>query len=215
MLNCHLNGAKVQMLLDSGAQVSMVGKTWVEQTLPNSKIQPLESLLLDLLLKITAANGTVVPFEGWIEALLEIKSQKHGAVGIHVPTLVSKSVVTSPLIGFNVIEEIIMEKDEQPNSVRLLDLLAEAMSVQRNTVKTLVSALHGMSFVDEPVSHVVKVGKKGLTIKTGLICEVKCRLRALPEGGTLLFEQQWRAVYQMGWSSFLVLLMCRLVLRKL
>ena len=32
MLGCHFDGVKVQMLLDSGAQVSMLGKSWVEQT---------------------------------------------------------------------------------------------------------------------------------------------------------------------------------------
>lgn len=30
MLSCYLNGVRTQMLLDSGAQVSMVGKSWVE-----------------------------------------------------------------------------------------------------------------------------------------------------------------------------------------
>lgn len=79
------------------------------------------------------------------------------------------------------------------------------MSVQRNTVKTLVSALHGMSFVDEPVSHVVKVGKRGLTIKTGQICEVKCRLRALPECGTLLFEPAVESSLPDGLELFLCL----------
>lgn len=36
MLSFHLNEVKVQVLLDSRAQVSMVGKSWVEQTLPNA-----------------------------------------------------------------------------------------------------------------------------------------------------------------------------------
>ncbi|KAK0151978.1 hypothetical protein N1851_006677 [Merluccius polli] len=34
----------------------------------------------------------------------------------------------------------------------------------------------------------VKMGKKGLTIPAGQICEVKCRVRAWPGGGTMLFE---------------------------
>lgn len=34
----------------------------------------------------------------------------------------------------------------------------------------------------------MKVGKKGLTIHTGQIAEVKCRIRAWPEGVTMMFE---------------------------
>lgn len=188
MLSCHLNGVSVQMLLDSGAQVSMVGKSWLEQTLPNVKIQPLNSLLLDPTLDITAANGTAVPFDGWVEVLLEVISQKHGKVAIRVPMLVSSSCVTSPLLGFNVIEEIIMANEQQPNCLGLLDLLSEAMSVRRHTVETLVSVLNEMPLQEEPVKPVVKVGKKGLTVKRGQICEVKCRLRTLPEGGAVVFE---------------------------
>lgn len=188
MLTCHLNGVRVQMLLDSGAQVSMVGKSWVEQHLPNVKVQPLNSLLSDSTLDITAANGTAIPFDGWIEVLFEVKNQKHGRVAILVPILVSRSCVTSPLLGFNVIEEIIMENEHQPNCLGLLDLLSEAMSVQRHTVETLVSAINEMSLQEEPVSLLVKVGKRGLTVQKGQICEVKCRLRTLPDGGAAVFE---------------------------
>ena len=188
MLSCHVNGVSVQMLLDSGAQVSMVGKSWVEQTLPNVKIQPLNSLLSDSTLDITAANGTAVPFDGWIEVLLEVISQTHGRVAILVPMLVSRSCVTSPLLGFNVIEEIITENEQQPNCLGLLDLLSEAMSVRRHTVETLVSVLNEMSLQEEPVKPVVKVGKRGLIVQRGQISEVKCRLRTLPEGGAALFE---------------------------
>lgn len=67
--------------------------------------------------------------------LLEVISQKHGRVAILVPMLVSRSCVTSPLLGFNVIEEIIMENEQQPNCLGLLDLLSEAMSVQRHRHK--------------------------------------------------------------------------------
>lgn len=190
MLDCHLNGVKVQTLLDSGAQVSMVAKQWVSQALPDAEIFPLESLPLDGPLEVTAANGTYVPFDGWMDILVEITSEKHGSVAIHVPMLVSKHCTTGPLIGFNVIETVIMENGGQPNCTSLLDLLSEAMSLQKHTVETLVSALNNMSCPDEPEHPVVKTGKKGFTISRGQICDVKCRLRAFPGGGTMLFEPE-------------------------
>lgn len=102
MLTCYLDGVKTDMLLDSGVQVTVLGKDWLEKHLPDVNVQSLEDLLPDDPLRITAANGTDVPFEGWAEIPVEIKSAKHGQVAIQVPTLVSQNCVTGLLLGFNV-----------------------------------------------------------------------------------------------------------------
>lgn len=54
MVSCALNGVPLQMLLDSGAQVTMVGRVWAEEALPNVKIEPLSSLFPDQPLEISA-----------------------------------------------------------------------------------------------------------------------------------------------------------------
>lgn len=38
MVSCAINGVPVQMLFDSGAQVTIVGRDWVEKELPNISI---------------------------------------------------------------------------------------------------------------------------------------------------------------------------------
>lgn len=67
-----------------------------------------------------------------------------------------------------------MENKEHPQGTGLLDLLLEAMSVQRHTTGTLVSVLNKGSFQEEPKSPVIKVWKRGFTVQQGQICEVKC-----------------------------------------
>lgn len=188
MISCLLNGEKLQMLLDSGAQVSIVEKSWVQTALPNVKIQPLESLLSDHPLKVTAANGTDVPFEGWIEVLLEITSSLYGSVSLYVPMLVSQQSVSTPLLGFNVIQEIIMGNGDKTDNISLVDLLSETLKVQKCNVESLISAVHTKSIENEPESPVVKVGKKGLTVRSNQICMVKCHIRSFPGGGEMLFE---------------------------
>jgi len=94
----------------------MVGKKWLEKFLPNVPIKPIEDLLADQQLYITAANGCVIPFVGWIEVLFELKSSGSGTVSIYVPMLVSDCFNDNPLLGFNVIEELIRESSDQPNS---------------------------------------------------------------------------------------------------
>lgn len=51
-------------MLDTGAQVSIVGKNWVGNVLQTVPVRPIESLLTDNQLHITAANGSIIPFEG-------------------------------------------------------------------------------------------------------------------------------------------------------
>lgn len=185
MVSCAINGVPLQMLLDSGAQVTMVGRAWIEEALPSVKIQPLSSLFPDQPLEISAANGTAVPFDGWAYVDLQICSESHGQTDIQVPILISQSCVNCPLLGSNVIAEMIKENKEQ---VDITAILKEAMSVSESTVETLISVLQILAPDETPPQCTVRVGKKGLTIPAGQICEVKCRVRAWPRGGTMLFE---------------------------
>lgn len=185
MVSCAMNGVPLQMLLDSGAQVTMVGRAWVEEALPTVNIQPLSSLFPDQPLEVSAANGTTVPFDGWAYVDLQIRSKSHGHIDIQVPILISQSCVNGPLLGSNVIAEMIKQNKEQ---VDITAILKEAMSLSEQTVETLISILQILSPDETPSPCPVRVGKKGLTIPAGQICEVRCRVRAWPQGGTMLFE---------------------------
>lgn len=202
MLTCHLNGVQTDMLLDSGAQVTILEKSWLERHLPDAKIQSLKDLLPDDPLRVTAANGTDVPFEGWTEILVEIKSAEHGQVAINVPMLVSQSCVSGLLLGFNVIEEIILESLENPGSVSLSDLLAEALKLHRATAATIVSVISDSPTQEKPANDTIRVGKRGLIVPSGQICEVKCHVRSWPKGGTMLFEPALDSVLQEGLELF-------------
>lgn len=67
----------------------------------------------DYPLIFTAANGMNVPFEGWIEVVLKLASSKHGSIALYVLVLVSQEGVSSLLLGFSVIQEIIMMNRDQ------------------------------------------------------------------------------------------------------
>lgn len=188
MVSCAIDDVPVQMLFDSGAQVTIVGRDWVEKALPNVKIQPLEALLTDGPLEVSAANGTNVPFSGWIDVTLEMLSASQGSVAVQVPMLVGQNCVGCPLLGSNVIAEMITEHNEQPDGVNVITLLKEALNLSEGTAEALACALKVREPEPTPTPGDVKMGKKGLTIPAGQICEVKCRVRAGPRGGTMLFE---------------------------
>lgn len=188
MVSCAINGVPLKMLLDSGAQVTMVSRAWIEKNIPHIKIKPLESLLSDQPLEIAAANGTDVPFDGWADTELQIQSVNYGHVAIQVPVLISQHNLNCPILGSNVIAEILKTNKEQRGGADLSALLKEALSVSSSAVDALVSALQMPTPDEIDPECSVRTGKKGVMIPAGQICEVKCRVREWPRGGPRLFQ---------------------------
>ena len=62
-----------------------------------------------------AANVTEIPYEGSIEILFELatSSDKHG---ISVPFLISTDTLEHPIVGYNVIEEMVKSAESQSPS---------------------------------------------------------------------------------------------------
>jgi len=58
------------------------------------------------LLDLRAANNTPVPFDGFVELTFELSNVPGGDV-LTVPFLVSNTRMTSPIIGYKVIEQIV------------------------------------------------------------------------------------------------------------
>ena len=186
MVHCFINDVPLEMLLDSGAQVMMVNREWIEKALPCVKIQSLQSLFNNQSLEISAANGTEVPLDGWAEVDLRIGNQNHGYVTIRVPLLICKNC-NGPLLGCNVITEVIKANVDNSNETDVTAILKDALSVTENTVEALVSALHITASDETPLCN-VRIGKKGVTIPAGKIYEVKCRVREWPGNITRLFQ---------------------------
>lgn len=187
MVSCLVNGVPHQMLLDSGAQVTLVGRAWIEEALPDVLIQPLETLLDKEPLEIAAANGTEVPFDGWAEIELQLGGTSQGQLTIKVPALISQNCTCS-LLGSNVITELIQENAEQGDQQDVMTILKQALSISGGAVEALVALLGVMAPKETFSQYSVKVGKKGITIPAGQTCKIKCRVRGFPGGGTLLFE---------------------------
>ena len=67
-IRCLINDADVEALWDTGAQVSIIPEHVLSDKLPKLKIRDISELLgVDSGLNLTAANGTSIPYKGWIE----------------------------------------------------------------------------------------------------------------------------------------------------
>ena len=68
-----IEGQDYNVLWDTGAQVSLLSKGWVEQNIPEKQLRALGELVTsDLTIKCT--NESIIPFVGWISERSECQS---------------------------------------------------------------------------------------------------------------------------------------------
>ncbi|KAL7882789.1 hypothetical protein SRHO_G00004470 [Serrasalmus rhombeus] len=139
IIHCNLNGLAVAALLDTGAQVSIIDQSWKDQYLPSHDTRPLTELLAgDEELEVYAVNGDLIPFTGWVAINVNLPGTEDPSLSINVPFLVSHLPLERPLLGFNVIEELIRGKPERVMPT-LVSLLSGAVSISSSEAKTLVN----------------------------------------------------------------------------
>lgn len=95
-------------------------------------------------LDLKAANGNEIPYEGWIEASFKLATSddKHG---MSVSFLVSKDALDHPIVGYNVIEEIVKNPvSDSPNNhaETLVNILTTSLpSAKQENVKALIGLI--------------------------------------------------------------------------
>ena len=71
------NDQPVEVLWDTGAQVSIVPENLLKRLLPDVPIKDI-SELVDMELNFTTANGTKIPYKGWVDlTFLKVNFQYH------------------------------------------------------------------------------------------------------------------------------------------
>ena len=108
-LQCHLDGKKKEMLWDTGSMVSLGDRPWVAENFPDHEILPVADFLDGEELKLCAANSTEIKFDGVILVTFGLEEGKDLFV---VPILVSSQPMAEPILGFNVIEHLVLEGKE-------------------------------------------------------------------------------------------------------
>ena len=101
-INCLLDGIDTKALLDSGAQVSVLSRSFLAEQCPDTKVRNVKELLGDQNLELLAVNNLSVPYEGFVEITLTLVGKKDN-FSIRVPFLVTSAKIDQTFIGFNVI----------------------------------------------------------------------------------------------------------------
>jgi hypothetical protein len=174
-----LDNKEVNVLWDTGVQVSMVSERFLRQSHPIKQIRSL-SELVETDLKLTAANGTVIPYIGWVELAFTLSSKN---TQVRVPFLVTTETIEYPIIGYNVIEEFVTNEHN--------DLLSEIQSSFVGLHNGAAQAL--INFVQSTDSDYlcnVKTSKRDVVIPSGKQVNIHCRVNTGQICGTtpVLFE---------------------------
>ena len=132
-------------------------------------------------------NGTDIPFDGWIEVRFKLAGDNTTADELTVPFLVGQQDQEYPIIGFNVIEEVL--RTHSGNFQVANAIIQQSFpSVHHTKVGALVNLIQTRS--QDTGTTAVKVGKRDVMLPKGEATKVKCRIHLgpVPEGMPMIFE---------------------------
>ena len=195
-VKCILNDSEVLALWDTGAQVSIMTQEMFEERLPGTAVKDI-SELINVGLDLTAANGIKIPFIGWADVRVRLPSPtKEGQV--HVPFLVTVDRLEMPILGYNVIEELVKmdsQEGESPSGFGILcSLKAAFVGGSENQLEVLINLIQAP---DDDDLCSVRMPKRDTVIPRGQAVKVSCRENTGPvlSNSPVLFEpdelSQW------------------------
>jgi hypothetical protein len=138
LVKCLIEAVPVEALWDTGAQVSIASHEWVMKNFPDVKINPIEDLLENNL-DLKAANGSSIPYKGFIEVRIKLLNSQIGEE-VLVPLLVASDHLDHPIIGYNVIEELVKYPVDKTNNI-ISSMTASFPTVDSKNIKTLVELI--------------------------------------------------------------------------
>ena len=152
VVKLYMNDKPVDILRDTGANIIIISKEYVNDLLPNVVIKKLHDILSDAdKLPVRWGNQEIIPYEGYIE--LEVSLDNNTPANeILVPFLIIPERLHYPTLGTNAIEDI----SQNYQSNELADVLKECQKPQE------------LSNVKTPKHHV--------TIPAGVQVSVKCNM---------------------------------------
>ena len=173
MVKCLLNNCECEMLWGTGAQVLIISDEFFQRYLGQMAIEQL-SELLDTNLNLTAVNGTKVPYIGWVEVRVKLTppSSDSDQEELLVPFLVTSEKLDYPILGYNVIEELVSQ--EQNPTPTIYKSFPET---DKKKLDALVNFIQGSS--SDSICK-VRTGRKDVIIPKHSTVVVSCRATTGP-----------------------------------
>lgn len=190
LIQCFLHNQRIQALWDTGSQICAVDATWKQTHLPDVQLRDIAELVDPLEpLQLEAANGTEIPYIGWLEVSFRLTANDEDLL---IPMLVLKGNQQScPIIGFNVISHLVanrvQDKTNNKNKEKLMKTVKVAFPhLRKRRARAFVNAVT----VGQPCEHSVRTTNERVEVPKQSSIQIECRVQAPPfkEDRTLIFE---------------------------
>lgn len=138
-----------------------------------------------------AANNTEIPFIGWVEVNFQLDGGPFPTPLLKVPMLVSSdlTVAEDPIIGYNVIEEVVKRIEDAPGrgEKKTLHTMSSAFSITHSEAHSLMKLIRSKE--QEVTVGVVKIGRKHVYLPANQVTTVMVRAHvgSQYQGQELLF----------------------------
>ena len=164
---CFLNDVESEMLWDTGSMVTLVDRRWVRRYFPDAELLPV-SMFLNQELSLKAANSSEIKFDGVL--LLDFGLEK-GKSEFAVPVLVSSQSIAEPILGYNVIEDVVLNGNSDDH-----ELLHSCFVTSRPfKVAPLVSVIQQQA--ENPDFLAEAKAPSDVVIPAGHKRQVRCRVK--------------------------------------
>jgi len=196
-VRCHLDDKSLEVLWDTGAQVSIASECFLKSQLSSVQIQDVEQLLgSNGSISLQAANGIHIPHCGWAEIGVRLSNENEAE--IRVPLLITEEDIEQPIIGFNVIELMVKNTDGEVDGDKLLGRMMKSFNQSRDSdIQALISIIRATNS-DELC--LVKSTKKAYIVPAGQTVCLPCRANTGPihRKTPVIFEPDELATWSLG-----------------
>ena len=172
VLSCNLGAKKTQILWDTGSMVSLVDRKWVALNFPHAKILSVSDFLEEKL-EVKAANSTTMEIDGVV--VLDFSLGDDGET-VSVPFVVTSQALVEPILGYNVIEHLVLEGDVDQRK-QLGDSLGSRGKVV--SVDALAAVIEEKAINRDFLTEVKS--PRAVSVPAGCRVQVKCRVKAHSE----------------------------------
>ena len=180
-----INNKLSSVLLNTGAQVSVISDKFLRENFPHVDEYPVNELLDEPgSLRVQWGNQTEIPFSKYTVVNLCI-GEGEDKCHLDVPFLITTDQISNAILEFNVIKHIVQTTDD-----KLLIKLFQTSFDQTDANR--VQAFANLPQTLDSVETTVKVKGKNIVVPAGCIVEVPCKANIgnLSQTQAMIFQQQ-------------------------
>ena len=177
IIECTLNNVVTEALWDTGAQVSLVNTTWLKRQLPDVGVHPIAEILQSEALVLGMANNSELSYEGYAELVFQMATTGN-ICEVLVPVLVTSEDLPRPIIGFNVIKEVVQAcpQSQQIEIISQFFNTPSTASLSKSRLKNLLNVIQTDSLSD--TLGAVRTGRNDVLVEKEQTAIVKFRVHA-------------------------------------